>query len=94
MKFGVSPSLRAAPITPHSPQYVSYLHSAAWGVKRDQVLIRASHRCEHCKREGVPLQVHHLHYRSLGKEKLSDLSALCLECHTAADFLRKQWNKT
>ena len=94
MKFGVSPPLRAAPITPHSPQYVSYLHSDAWGVKRDQVLIRASHRCEHCKREGVPLQVHHLHYRSLGKEKLSDLSALCLECHTAADFLRKQWNKT
>ena len=93
MKFGISPPFRPPPITPHSPQYISYLHSAAWSVKRDQVLIRAQHRCEHCERENVPLQVHHRHYRSLGKEKLSDLSALCSECHAAADILRNQWKK-
>ena len=32
---------------------------------------------------GFPLfQVHHLHYRTLGKERMSDLRVLCKDCHS------------
>lgn len=77
----------------HSAQYTRYLASDAWFIKRSQVLLRASNACEHCGKADAKLQVHHRHYRTLGKEKLSDLTALCLECHAVADALRQQWAK-
>ena len=77
----------------HSLQYRKYINSAAWFIKRDQVLLRANNRCEHCGEENTKLQVHHRHYRTLGKEKLNDLVCLCLNCHAVADDLRRIWSK-
>lgn len=37
----------------------------------------------------MPLQVHHLTYARLGKEKLSDLRVTCESCHKKADEVRR-----
>lgn len=50
---------------------------------RKSVLTRAWGRCESCGRRAA-LDLHHLHYRSVGEEKPEDLRALCRECHDAA----------
>lgn len=62
-------------------QYRRYLRSGAWQALRKQVLRRAGWRCEDCSKRG-PLDVHHLTYERFGHERLSDLTALCRECHT------------
>lgn len=94
MKFTLSLTRpRPGPMVPHSDQYQRYLASDAWKVKRGQVLLRSSFKCEHCGVKDVPLQIHHRHYRTLGKERLADLAALCSECHAVADTLRQQWSK-
>jgi 5-methylcytosine-specific restriction endonuclease McrA len=47
---------------------------------RKSVLERAKGRCEDC---GVlcDLELHHLHYDTVGQETPGDLAALCRECH-------------
>jgi 5-methylcytosine-specific restriction endonuclease McrA len=44
------------------------------------VLQRAQGRCEECEAP-LPLELHHLHYDSVGCETPLDLSALCRDCH-------------
>ena len=34
------------------------------------------------------LELHHVHYRSLGNEQPEDVELLCRECHTGADEAR------
>lgn len=59
----------------------TYLSSAHWRRVRVIVLQRAKGRCEHCH-QTLPLDVHHLHYDSLGGENpATDLIALCRACH-------------
>ena len=58
--------------------YKEYLDSPAWQIKRDDVIKRDGGQCV-C---GTPAtQVHHKTYNNIGKEPLSDLVALCKECH-------------
>lgn len=42
------------------------------------------------------LNLHHLHYRNIGHEKLEDLQALCRHCHLKVHGLlkveKKKWN--
>lgn len=70
-------------------RYNEYLCSATWRAKRDLVLHRASGACEGCG-ERRAVQVHHLRYPRdcvpgsaewTAKEKLFDLTAVCLKCH-------------
>lgn len=50
---------------------------------RKSVLARAWGKCEECAHRAV-LDLHHLHYRTVGEESPEDLKALCRDCHHAA----------
>ena len=72
--------------------YRTYMASDQWKRVRMSALQRAR-RCEICGRYGLPLknreryqvdgtnglQVHHLHYRTLGNEQPEDLIVLCTD---------------
>jgi hypothetical protein len=59
--------------------YVKYIKSAEW--KEKSRLWRAeAGKCELCGAEDR-LQCHHKHYRTLGKEKRSDIQVVCYKCH-------------
>ena len=64
-----------------SLDYKNYLQSPAWKVKRDAVIQRDGGQCV-CGAQAT--QVHHKTYKNIGKEPLSDLVALCQECHDRA----------
>ena len=74
-----------------SPEYVAYLKSKAWKQLRDR-LVSGTYRCQGCGKLKLPsqLQVHHLTYDNLGREKRGDLAVLCADCHKLADQLRAQ----
>ena len=58
--------------------YKEYLDSPAWKMKRDDVMKRDGDQCV-CGAQATV--VHHKTYCNIGKEPLSDLVALCQECH-------------
>ena len=58
--------------------YENYLRAPAWKVKRDAVIQRDGGQCI-CGAQAT--EVHHKTYNNIGKEPLSDLVALCQECH-------------
>lgn len=60
--------------------YRSYLRSSHWRAVRLQAVQRAGHRCEECGVRGR-LEVHHLTYERLGRERDTDIAALCPACH-------------
>lgn len=60
--------------------YYKYINSKEWKRKRKKVLRYYKNRCSICKKTWN-LQVHHKHYRSLGREKFRDLQVLCSGCH-------------
>jgi hypothetical protein len=70
--------------------YTQYMQSPAWQARRAKRLALAGLRCEGCTAYGVPLEVHHLHYRSLGHEEDADLEVLCKPCHNQADAERRR----
>ena len=63
-------------------KYEAYLCSPEWAAKRLAVLRRARNTCEKCKASRAT-QVHHLTYIRKYRELLTDLIALCGECHEA-----------
>lgn len=64
--------------------YETYLLSEEWQIQRVRVLYRAQNFCERCGAP-PPLEIHHLTYKRLYHEHLSDLQALCHDCHKDAD---------
>lgn len=66
------------PATPR-PDYYAYLESEQWRILRHRKFIQQGARCERCGELGR--DVHHKHYRTLGRENLSDLELLCRPCH-------------
>ena len=63
-------------------RYRRYLQSDAWKTKRKAVLQAAGYRCRRC---GAPAtEVHHETYKRIYNERMSDLTALCSNCHEAA----------
>ena len=65
-----------------------YLRSPHWRARRSQAIGRAGGRCERCGARGR-LEVHHLTYKRLGRERDRDLRALCHRCHRLADRRRR-----
>lgn len=63
--------------------YRRYLRSDHWRTTRLNAVRRAGFRCERCGVGGA-LEVHHLTYARVGKERPSDLQALCPTCHRRA----------
>jgi hypothetical protein len=68
--------------------YNDYMRSREWADRRALALSAAGYRCMRC---GAlrGLEVHHLHYRSLGAEREEDLEVLCTPCHAIADRERE-----
>ena len=63
-------------------RYRRYLQSDAWKTKRKAVLQAAGFRCRRC---GAPAtEVHHETYKRIYNERMSDLTALCGDCHEKA----------
>ena len=63
-------------------RYQRYLQSDTWKTKRKSVLQAAGFRCRRC---GAPAtEVHHETYKRIYNERMSDLTALCNNCHEAA----------
>jgi len=61
-------------------KYNRYLRSPAWTHKRFEVLRRDGYICQMCKAN--PAQhIHHKTYANFGNEPLSDLVAVCQQCH-------------
>lgn len=72
--------------------YREYLRSPAWRAKKRQKLEEVNYTCERCGVKGRKLDIHHLHYDTLGFEKMSDLLAVCRKCHLELE-LEKETNK-
>jgi len=60
--------------------YAVYLLSEHWQDFRIAVHLDRNGKCERCGRKSG-LQVHHRHYRTLWREKLTDVELLCGWCH-------------
>ena len=60
--------------------YKRYRKSRRWQAKRRTILKRAGYKCRKCGRRHAT-QVHHETYRRIGRERLSDLTAVCGGCH-------------
>ena len=63
-----------------SMPYRDYLKSPQWRKVRLRRLKKDKYSCVLCESR-LSLEVHHLTYRRLGWELLSDLRTLCHECH-------------
>lgn len=59
--------------------YKAYLKSDWWLIKRQEILHFWNSECALCCKPAE--EVHHRHYRSLQREKITDCIALCKECH-------------
>ena len=80
-------------------KYSQALKSTHWRKLGLEVANRAGKRCEavhrgeRCPNTPKKLQVHHLHYRTLGNETLADVIGLCAGCHEIADRRRERENQ-
>lgn len=61
--------------------YRRYINSKKWRTKRNSILARDGFKCTCCG-SSDSLQVHHLTYARLGRENPSDLTTLCVDCHS------------
>lgn len=71
-------------------EYRQTLKSSRWRVLKFRRLMHADFRCERCRRNLRGLTVtsamrrcdlHHRHYRTVGREGLEDVMILCRLCH-------------
>lgn len=65
--------------------YHEYLLTPQWQTKRENVLIFWGHRCALCFSD-INIEVHHRTYKRLGNELMTDLIALCSDCHSDHHF--------
>ena len=71
-------------------KYYTYLNSKEWQDFRDKVFRLKGRVCSKCgTAEGV-INVHHLHYQTLGRESMKDVRVLCQKCHKNTHFRRRK----
>lgn len=71
--------------------YNNYIKSDKWHWIREEKFKKAGYKCEICGAV-KNLDVHHVTYKRLGREKMSDLAVLCRKCHkTLHREGAKQW---
>jgi 5-methylcytosine-specific restriction endonuclease McrA len=75
-------------VTEHSDEYVATLASPRWRRLRAAVIEEQANVCLDCGAYTSLLELHHLHYRTLGEERMDDVIALCQPCHRKADRRR------
>lgn len=64
-----------------SKDYLEYLKSPEWKLRRKIALDHAGHRCQLCNSKRQPLNAHHRTYENLGRELAADIVVLCETCH-------------
>ena len=60
-------------------KYHQYLQSDEWKAKRKKVLQAAGGRCQQCGTAAT--EVHHENYHEIYSESITNLTALCTDCH-------------
>jgi len=75
---------------PWPERYAKHLKSQYWAELKRKVAKRRGKACERCKNADCPLDLHHMHYQTFGKERQKDVQLLCRECHAIEDKSRKQ----
>lgn len=67
---------------PENETYRKHLQSEYWRNLKAQVVAERGSRCERCGRTlGLEAELHHLHYMTLGQERLCDVELVCRTCH-------------
>ena len=61
-------------------QYKQYLKTEAWQLQRYKALERDNYKCVICSTD-KRVEVHHITYKRVGQENLSDLVCLCRKHH-------------
>ena len=72
-------------VDPEDIYYPDYIKSIEWLIKSKVFIGRRGYKCERCGVTDKPLFSHHLHYKTLGREKDEDVQVLCFGCHQIAD---------
>jgi hypothetical protein len=75
-------------------EYRGYIASREWTQKKDEYArSKMQKSCWCCGAHDVLLDTHHLTYKRLGKERLTDLRKVCRHCHKGIHNLarRKGW---
>lgn len=75
--------------------YQAYLRSAHWQRVKDRYYKTHKYKCTHCRCR-KNLHLHHLTYKRIGCERMTDLIYLCARCHAAEHGRlrrhKKKWN--
>lgn len=69
--------------------YILYLKSEEWDIKRKNILKRDNYTCVECGSK-ENLNVHHLTYRHRYEERSYELVTLCKKCHEEVHFRKKK----
>lgn len=84
----------------HKMNYSAYLNSEHWKQTKErfkQTSMYRQGRCFICCNAAIEKHIHHLSYKRLGKERMSDLRLLCAICHAVVHDhgscrkLRSKW---
>lgn len=60
--------------------YINYLQSEHWKRFRESI-IKKRKKCECCGTANPIMNVHHISYSNVGREKEKDVALLCEDCH-------------
>ena len=73
----------------YTNEYREYLFSPKWHRIRQRKFKQVGRKCELCGALDK-IEVHHLTYQRLFRERLGDLQVLCKSCHPLADESRRR----
>lgn len=65
------------------PAYINYIRSEKWQLKRQAWFDRNGRYCRACGTTRGPIELNHRTYERLGRERFSDLVAMCRPCHNS-----------
>lgn len=68
--------------------YQNYLNTQHWKKFRDSI-IKSRKKCECCGTTEPIMNVHHISYSNIGKEKDRDVALLCISCHKYIHEIKK-----
>ena len=73
-----------------SEEYKRVMGSLRWKRLKWKVILLRGRYCERCKIYSRKLDLHHKHYRTLGKEEPKDVRLLCRPCHDGIHSRRRK----
>ena len=76
----------------HSREYRRAISSKHWYALKAKRILATGWRCERCGQRAQRLELHHLNYDRLGRERPTDVELLCGgagRCHEQADRERR-----